>query len=159
MTQENSPDIMEQLKRLGITPSEELESGRRPVMQQTPTGDSVVASTVIPQLASDQRVLQKGGSDWRKLGVINEQEQVAFGHFWYRYKVGKVRYWGFQVKWNMISSISVGGLGRRQLISAQAATMGQPAEEVAERPGWVGRNLTNRSWKDKAQAEGKVVQG
>jgi len=71
--------------------------------------------------------------------------------------VDKVRFWKHVCAWELNTTPSIGGLGRRQVIQTiQAASGGRPVE-VAEKPGILGRNITNRSWKEKAAREGKMV--
>ena len=73
------------------------------------------------------------------------------GHFQYRAEVDKVRYYDKMIDWELNSSPSVGGLGRRQLIQMvnAAAGGGKSSLDVAERPNFLSRNLTNRNWKEK----------
>lgn len=146
------------LQAQGQIPRDDLEGGRQPQNIQAPSGEAVIASTVIPQLASDSNTLQRGQIDQRKLSVITEYEQMALAHFNYRGEVDHIRYYANMVDWILNTSPSVGGLGRRQLIQAQAAvTGGQGALEVAKEPGFVGRHFTNRDWRNKAEAQGKIV--
>jgi len=81
------------------------------------------------------------------------------GHFAYRAEVDKIRYFDHMIKWELNSSPSVNGLGRRQSIQMvnAAAGGGKNALDVAERPNWLNRNISDRNWKEKAAKEGKVV--
>lgn len=146
----------------------------RPQSKKNPTEDAVVtvAKALAPQLGSDPQHLSKGEIDQRKFAVLNEPTQAALGYFNWRgggqeYKNSKgetkkrrgIRFWRNLVDWELNTSPSIGGLGRRQTIqeTAAAAGVGKGVLEVAERPNVLARNLTQRDWKKKAMEEGKAV--
>ena len=131
----------------------------RHLREPQPDGVVTVAKALAPQMGSDQSHLVEQEIDQRKFAVLNELTQAALGHFSYRAEVDKVRYFQKMIDWDLNSSPSIGGLGRRQVIQtvAAAAGVGKGALDVAERPGWVGRHFTERSWKEKAMKEGKLV--
>lgn len=131
-----------------------------------------VAKTLAPQLGSDPKHLSKGEIDQRKFAVLNEPTQAALAYFNWRgggqkYKNSKgenkrrrgIRFWRNLVDWELNTSVSIGGLGRRQTIqeTAAAAGVGKGVMEVAERPNILARNITKRNWKEEAAKEGKVV--
>lgn len=118
-----------------------------------------VAKALAPQMGSDPTHLSKQKIDQRKFAVLNELTQAAMGHFAYRAEVDDIRYYRVMLDWELNSTPSLQGLSRRQVIQtiAAAAGVGKGVLEVAEKPGWIGRHVTDRSWKEKAVKEGKVV--
>jgi len=132
--------------------------GRR----EEPKEDAVVtvAKALAPQLGSDPKHLSRQEIDQRKFAVLNEPCQAALGHFYYRSEVDKVRYFKYMLDWELATTPSIGGLGRRQVIqeTAAAAGVGKGVFEVAQKPNVLARNITRRDWREKATQEGKVVQ-
>lgn len=133
---------------------------------------TTVAKALAPQMGSDPKHLGKQEIDQRKFAVLNEYTQAALAYFNWRgggqpYKTRKgeiktrrgIRFWRNLVDWELNTSPSLGGLGRRQVIQtvAAAAGVGKGVLEVAERPNVLSRNITQRNWKEKATKEGKVV--
>ena len=118
-----------------------------------------VAKALAPQMGSDPKHLGKQEIDQRKFAVLNEACQAALGHFYYRAKVDKVRYFDYMLDWELNTTPSIGGLRARQIIQsvAAAAGVGKGVLEVAERPNVLSRNITQRNWREKAAKEGKVV--
>lgn len=53
---------------------------------------------------------------------------------------------------------SEGGWQQGIFVKSAGASTGQPRlSEVAARPGWVGRNVTDRTWKERAASQGKEL--
>jgi len=145
----------------GIEEEQKLERPRRefpretvPEEEEVLAGGTIVAQNLSPQLGTDAKDLAKGGVDMRRLSVIDNKLQAAIAYFSWRGK--KVRFWNHIVEQYLNTSPSIGGLGRRQLIQMQSASSGiQPTEEV-EKPGWLARNITNRSWRERETYERPV---
>jgi len=138
------------------------------------TGQEVVASNLSPQLGSDAKDLAKGGVDMRRLAVLSEPLQTVLAYFSWRgggqeFTVKKrvngeeipvkivrkgVRFWNHITDFYLNTSPSIDGRGRRQLIEMQRATtpgIRQPPLEEGEKPGWLGRNITQRDWREKVE--------
>lgn len=118
-----------------------------------------IAQTLVPQMGSDFKKIDEGGIDQRKFAVLESpQQQIALGHFDYRAEVDGVRFFKHMVDWLLNSSPSLShGLGRRQVIQTIASATGGQIPNIAERPGWIGRNVTKRSWKRDAEQRGENV--
>ena len=130
---------------------------RRREVAQPPSAGTVVAQALVPQMGSDNIHLVKQVIDQRKFAVLSEPTQAALGYFEYRAKVDKIRFWDHVVSWELNTTPSIGGLGRRQVIQTiQAASGGRPVE-VADKPNVLARNITNRNWKENAAREGKMI--
>lgn len=124
------------------------------------SGVSIVGQALAPQLASDNTFLVRQLIDQRKLAVLNPYTQAAMAYFAYRGDPEKddVRFFSHIVNFELNSSPSIGGLGRRQVIQAIAAAAGGGgrALDVASRPNIIARNVYNRDWKKNALEKGEV---
>ena len=148
----------------------EDRSGMKRIYPKTPvegemeltTGQTVVASNLSPQLGSDTTKLMEGEFDMQRLGIITQELQMALAYFiWrgggqkYDDGTGKIRtrkgvkFWSHMTKLVLNLSPAVKGIGRKQLIEMQRATTpgAPPAPEPSE-PGWLGRNVTQRNWRE-----------
>lgn len=120
-------------------------------------GVATVAKKLAPQLASDQRHLQKLIIDERKLAVLNDYTQVSVGYFLYRGQVDEIRFWNYIANWELVSSQAIDGRGRTDILNAVAyAASGKP-QVVAKKPNVLARHTYARNWKAEAAQEGKVV--
>jgi len=148
----------------------EDKSGMNRIYPKTPvegemeltTGQTVVASNLSPQLGSDTTTLQKGIFDMQRLGIISQELQMALAYFIWRGGGQKfidnkgqirtrkgVKFWRHMTGLILNLSPAVKGVGRKQLIEMQRATTpGAPPAPEPERPGWVGRNITERAWRE-----------
>jgi len=127
--------------------------------KETKDGVATAVEALGPQMGSDLSHLKAQKIDQRKFAVLNEPCQAAMGHFYYRAMVDEVRYYDWMLAWELNTTPSIGGLGRRQVIQtvAAAAGAGKGVFEVADRPNILARNITRRDWREKATREGKLV--
>lgn len=146
-----------------LTPKEIVEKFKESLPPQT--GQQITPQMIeqmmnlVMQMGSDQSFLARGQIDERKLANINENDQLALGHFNYRAIVDNIRYYGLFVDWILTSSNAVNGLRARQFIQLMQANAGVPQQEFVQRPGWIGRNLTKRNWEKEAQDKGATIIG
>ena len=96
--------------------------GTKPVKED---GVVTIAKGIVQQMGSDPSFLSKQKIDARKFAVLNPYTQAAMGHFNYRAKVGKIRYFAEQVNWELNSTPSISGLRARQVIQLIAAAAGR----------------------------------
>jgi hypothetical protein len=124
------------------------------------SGVVVVGQALAPQLASDNTYLTRSMIDQRKLAVLNPYTQAAMAYFALRGdpKGDNVRFFHHMVEFELNSSPSLGGLGRRQIIQAITAAAGGGGQglDVASRPNIIARNVYNRDWKKKALEKGEI---
>ena len=138
-----------------------------------------VAKALAPQMGSDPKHLSQQEIDQRKFAVLNEYTQAALGYFaWRGQKLNRTKiveeqngdevkrkvvkhdsFWTRMVDWELSTTPSINGLGRRQVIQtvAAAAGVGKGVLDVAEKPNIIARHTTQRDWKEKATREGKVI--
>ena len=110
-----------------------------------------------PQLASDQLTLSQGKTDIQRLSRISPIEAFVYPAFLlipkYRGGGAAEKYVNFKLNLNM----SVEGWRARQLVQITAASKGVATIDAVTKPGWAGRNITNRKWKEDAEREGKEI--
>ena len=136
-----------------------LGPGRpQPPSTKSEQGSVIVAKHLAPQLGTDPEYLGQGRWDERKVAVLNDLTVSALSHFSFRNVYDGVRYWGHICEWELTGSQGIGGLGRRHMLQAIAASSGVQSIEKAEKPNAIARNLWARGWKDKAEKEGKMVE-
>lgn len=114
-------------------------------------GGATIAEHLGPQLGTDAEYLQKGRFDMRRLTILDPKMQAALAYFQQRGR--KVKYWNRIVEWYLNTCPSLGGVGRRQVIDMQRASTGAPPPPVNAPPSWVGRNLTDRDWREKGEEQ------
>lgn len=127
-------------------------------MEMLQHGSSVVASALAGQLGSSPKFLTKREHDMRILSVIKDEEIPMFVYARIRGK--KSPAWNIFYDEVLHLKRSVGGRGLRDIIRMEMVSHGGATELQSEidavRPGWLGRNITNRNWQEKAELEGKV---
>lgn len=121
------------------------------------TTQEPIETIVGPQLATDPALLAQGLSDARRISKITGLEAIAYSWFLVQpdYQGGG---WSRQFVANMLNlRMSEDGWRANQLIRLVAGSKGVPSIDVIRKPGVIARNITNRDWKQKADAEGKEV--
>jgi len=121
-------------------------------------GSVIVAKALAEQLGTSPEIKSQMRIDERKMAVLTDGTLAALSHFSYRHVYDGVRYWGHITEWWLTGSQGIGGLGRRHILQAMANTSGVQVMDKAEKPNAVARNVWDRNWKEKAAAEGKVVE-
>ena len=131
----------EKAKRLALLVKPETAEYGMP-----PSGQTVVAQALAPQLGSDIVTLQKGIVDMRRFSILDEKEMRAIAYFLIRGYVHGVRFWKHYVEHFLNLAVSVGGVGRKQLIEMQRATqsLGGMGGEEEEKLSWIERHITKR---------------
>lgn len=126
-----------------------LTSGDAPVDR----GPEVVATTLAPQLGSDATHLGQGRFDMRMLSVI-EAKDIPF-LIYARIRSKKTPVWGTIHDGFLAYQVSVGGRGRKDIIRMEGVSKGgmPDVQPDLEKPGWVERNFTDRSWKKRVQED------
>lgn len=109
------------------------------------------------QLASDFVELVKGRSDARRLSMVNEAEVLALSYFSQVPDNEGGEYVREFIADFLNLKMSLAGWRSNQLIRLVHGSKGVTAGEIVKRPGIIGRNLTNRDWKNKAEREGATI--
>ena len=111
-----------------------------------PSGQTIVAQALAPQLGSDIVTLQKGKVDMRRFSILGEKEMRAIAYFLIRGYEHNVKFWRLYVENFLNLAVSVGGVGRKQLIEMQKATqsLGGIGGEEEEKLSWIERHITKR---------------
>lgn len=109
------------------------------------------------QLASDFVELVKGRSDARRLSIVNEAEVLALSYFSQIPDNEGGEYVRDFISDFLNLKMSLGGWRSNQLIRLVQGSKGVVAGEIVKKPGIVGRMITNRDWKEKAERDGARI--
>ena len=122
------------------------------------TGTAIIAEGLVLQMGSSGKKLMKGEIDMRILSNISLSDQDSLGHFHYRAKVDGNRYYDHLVDWILHSSVSIDGKRSDQVIETIAASVGGARrQEYISKPGFIGRHITKRSWREDAEKKGQTI--
>lgn len=118
------------------------------IIQETVDSSSMVAGELAKQLGTDGVVLARGETDMRRFSNLSAEAMIPLIYCEIRGKRNKAFGKIFNSYLNLV--VSNEGRGRRDIIRMQQATLGGNANvgEEIQKPGWVGRNITQRDWKD-----------
>ena len=120
--------------------------------------DGVTAeSKLAPQLGTDELALMKGKYDIRLLTKINEIEKVWLSHFLMVPDEDGGEYARKFCDNYVHLAPSEGGWRVNKMIQMVSGARGAPTVGVMRKPGWLGRNVTNRKYKEKAEERGMEV--
>ncbi len=109
------------------------------------------------QLASDFIELVKGRSDPRRLSIVNEAEVLALSYFSQIPDNEGGEYVRDFIADFLNLKMSLGGWRSNQLIRLVQGSKGVVAGEIVKKPGIIGRLITDRSWKEKAERDGARI--
>lgn len=130
-----------------------------PIIQQAEHPGTIVASALAGQLGSDLNYISRGKVQMSRFSVVTEREKPLL--LYARIRGQKSRTWRLMREEILDLNVSLGGgRGRRDIIKMEQVSHGVPVETSSElealKPGWLGRNLTQRNWQETALDEGKI---
>jgi len=119
-------------------------------------GPEIVASSLSPQLGSSDKYTRRGEWDMRILSVIEEKDLPFF--LYAKIRSRRSRTWATIYEEVLNLKISIGGRGRRDIIRMEGVSKGgmPSVESEIPKPNFFARNIWNRNWKQKAEAEGLI---
>lgn len=136
----------EDRRRLAIRDAVTRSKPEQTSLTEPPMGGTVVAQSLAPQLGSDAVTLKTGQVDMRRFSKIEKTQLMPLAYLSWRGK--KVRFWKHFVEQFENRAVAIDGYRSRQLIQMESAATGKPVVEELEKPGWVGRNITHRGWRE-----------
>lgn len=110
------------------------------------------------QLGSDGVILSEDRVDVRRLSRISVIEAFVFPYLLEipPHRGGRLARRAVANKLNL--NMSIDGWRANQIIRLIGASKGvSNMDNTAKPPGWLGRNVTQRGWKKKAESEGKDI--
>lgn len=123
-----------------------------------PSGTSIIAQELVPQMGSSGKFLARMDIDMRKFAILNSTDQVSLGYFMFLAKIYDDPFFKFLVDWILNTSPSVEGKGRDQVIDTIAASVGGGRRsEYVSKPGWIGRHITKRDYREDAEKKGQTI--
>jgi len=120
------------------------------------TGSTVVASKLAGQLGTDTADLARNRYDMRRLSVIQNKD-IRF-LLYAKIKSRKSQVWRTLYNEYLNLKVSVDGRGRRDIIRMEAVSRGGAASVESEirDPGWIGRNITDRNFRERQLREAAI---
>lgn len=111
-----------------------------------------------PQLGTDTTELVQGRYDPRILSKLHPLDPIWMGYFLNKKDKRGGKFCKAFIGNMLRLKRSEDGWGTNKIIQFTAAAKGAPSVgELVKKPGWLGRNVTDRTWKKKAEEEGSTV--
>lgn len=121
---------------------------------------------LAPQMGSDKTTMARGTFDMRRLSKINPIEKAWISFFRledgddgkdHDLEGGGGFFFEFCEEYLNLS-VSEDGWRTNKMIQMVAGAAGAPSVgELQKKPGWLGRNITQRGWKKDADEEGRTI--
>lgn len=109
------------------------------------------------ELGSTGSVQAQDENDSRQNSLLNEAEVLALSYFEQIPRLEGGEYAKDFCESFRRHKMSLGGWRANQLIRLVAGSKGVSADKMVKKPGFIGRHVTNRDWKEKAEQEGAQV--
>ena len=125
--------------------------------EEVSTEEVPVEMLVGQELGSTGSVLVLDENDSRQNSLLNEAEILALSYFSQTPTTRGGNYARKFIEEYRRHKMSLGGWRANQLIRLVAGSKGVPTGKVVRRPGILGRMVTDRGWREKAQLEGAEI--
>lgn len=119
-----------------------------------------VLEGIIPQAFSSGDIIdaEKGGIDEWKMSKISGRAMLSLIYFRHRGEHDGVRFYKEFSDLFLRGSHSIEGLGLKLLESIAVGLAGGGSKrKLMKKPGWVGRHITKRDWKQQARDDSAEV--
>jgi len=131
----------------------EIQEGSEiPIIDDPSPG--IIASTLGPQLGSEPEFLDRNKFDMRIITIISAADREFFVYA--KLRARKSRAWRIIYDELLHLNVSVGGMGRRQIIQMEEVShggAGRTETEIREPGSWWGKHVANRGWELKQRRE------
>jgi len=119
-----------------------------------------VLMRIIPQAFTSQALMDKGKGEideW-KLSKIPGRALISLIYFYHRGEYDKVRFYKNFVDLILRGSKSIDGLGLNLLKDISIGLAGGGKQrKLMKKPGFIGRQVTKRGWKEKAKRDNAEI--
>jgi len=132
-------------------------SEEKKVLKKTETDEIPVEVYVGQELGSTGSIKVLAENDSRQNTLLTEPEALALAYFSQVPDNRGGEYARVFIEEYRRHKMSVGGWRANQLIRLVSGSKGVATDKIVKRPGILGRNITNRDWKDKAEREGATI--
>ncbi len=126
-------------------------------MSKSEKEEKPIEFVIGEQMASDFVELVKGRSDARRLSIVNEAEVLALSYFSQIPDNEGGEYVRDFIADFLNLKMSLGGWRSNQLIRLVQGSKGVTSDEIVKKPGIIGRYVTDRDWKEKAERSGARI--
>lgn len=132
--------------------SKEKERGEMKTAEDVP-----VEIFVGRELGTIGPILAKDESDSRQYTMLNDAEILALAYFEQVPVLEGGNYARDFCESFRRHKMSLSGWRANALVRLVGSSQGVPSTPIARRPGIIGRNVTQRDWKEKAEREGATI--
>ncbi len=127
------------------------------IEEETKSDEIPVEMYVGQELGSTGSIQALDENDSRQNSLLNEAEVLALSYF---QQIPRLE--GGEYALNFCESyrrhkMSLGGWRANQLIRLVAGSKGVSTDKMVKKPGFIGRHVTNRDWKENAERDGAQV--
>ena len=127
------------------------------IEEETKSDEIPVEMYVGQELGSTGSVQAKDENDSRQNSLLNEAEVLALSYFSQVPDNRGGKYARVFIEEYRRHKMSLGGWRANQLIRLVAGSKGVSADKMVKKPGFIGRLVTDRDWKEKAEKEGAQI--
>jgi len=132
-------------------------SERQEIGEEIDSDEIPVEMFVGQELGSTGSVQVQDENDSRQNSMLNEAEVLAISYFEQIPVLEGGDYARAFCESFRRHKMSIGGWRANQLIRLVAGSKGVAAGKRVRKPGFIGRHVTDRGWKEKAQLEGAEI--
>ena len=116
---------------------------------------------IVPQAFTSDEVMDEGDGrkidEW-KMTKFSGRAMMSLLHFRHRGENDGVRFYKELVQYFLRGSHSIDGTGLKMLESISVGLVGGRSRgKIVKKPGWIGRNVTQKDWERKAREEGSEI--
>lgn len=132
-------------------------SEKKEIGEEIDSDEIPVEMFVGQELGTTGSIQVQDENDSRQNSLLNEAEVLALSFFSQIPDLEGGEYVRNFIEEYRRHKMSIGGWRANQLIRLVAGSKGVASGKVVRRPGLIGRAITNRGWREKAQLEGAEI--
>ena len=125
--------------------------------EETKSDEIPVEMFVGQELGTTGSIQVLDENDSRQNSLLNEAEVLALSYFSQVPDNRGGKYARVFIEEYRRHKMSLGGWRANQLIRLVAGSKGVSADKMVKKPGFIGRLVTDRDWKEKAEKEGAQI--
>ncbi len=134
-----------------------MSENKKEIKEEVSSDEMPVEMFVGQELGSTGSVQVLDENDSRQNTMLNEAEVLAISYFEQIPTLEGGDYAKAFCESFRRHKMSLNGWRANQLIRLVAGSKGVAAGKIVRKPGFIGRHLTDRGWKEKAQLEGAEI--
>ena len=129
----------------------------KPNEEEVKSDEIPVEMYVGQELGSTGSIQVQDENDSRQNSLLNEAEVLALSYFSQVPDNRGGKYARTFIEDYRRHKMSLGGWRANQLIRLVAGSKGVSTDKMVKKPGFIGRHITDRDWKEKAEKDGAQI--